>query len=316
MAKAPVKSYPLDQCPLYKLASRKKLAGLFNVSLAELEMLAANKTNYRVFDIHQGEKTRQVEVPKVVLERIHRRLFRLLERLDKPDYLHSGLKGRSYITNAKVHTGVVPLVKLDIKKFYPNVQGDRVARFFTGRLQCSPDVAGLLTNLCTFENHVPTGSPVSQLLSYFAAKPLFDELEQLSRELGVRFTCYVDDLTFSGPAATPAFLWTVKQVVHRHGFRYHKERCFGARDKKLVTGVLLHGDRILIQPSKELKFWRDINALGAAGPADRLTAVVSLIGTATAAGQVESRFLMRLRRLRLEKKLASAQVEALRAMVD
>lgn len=311
MAKTPVKSYALDQCPLYKLASRKKLAGLFNVSLAELETLAANKTNYRVFDIQQGEKMRQVEVPKVVLERIHRRLFRLLERLGKPDYLHSGIKGRSYLTNAKAHIGAGPLVKLDIKKFYPNIQGDRVARFFTSQLQCSPDVAGLLTNLSTFENHVPTGSPVSQLLSYFSAKPLFDELEQLSHDLGVRFTCYVDDLTFSGPAATLAFLWNVKQVVHRHGLKYHKERCFGAGDKKLVTGVLLHGDRTLVQPSKELKLWRDINALGAAEPADRLTAVVSLIGTATAAGQVESRFLLRLSRLRLEKKQALAELNAL-----
>ena len=82
-AKAKAKSYPLDQCPLYKMSSRKKLAEIiFNVSLTALETLGANPANYRVFSIQQGGKERQVEVPKVVLERIHRRLFALLERLD------------------------------------------------------------------------------------------------------------------------------------------------------------------------------------------------------------------------------------------
>jgi hypothetical protein len=171
------KTYALDQCPLYKIASRKRLAqDVFNVDLPFLERLAANERNYRVFTIKQGEKERQVEVPKVVLERIHRRLFSLLERIEKPDYLHSGVRGRSYISNAKVHIGSVPLVKLDLKKFYPSVDGARVSRFFTGTMRCSPDVAGLLTRLCTFENHVPTGSCVSQLLAFYAAKPLFDEL--------------------------------------------------------------------------------------------------------------------------------------------
>ena len=182
-------------------------------------------------------------------------------------------------------------------------------------MQCSPGVAGLLTNLCTFDNHVPTGSPVSQLLAYYAAKPLFDELALLGKDEGVRMTCYVDDLTFSGPTVRPAFLWKVKQVVHRHGFKYHKERCFEANDRKLVTGVMLLGDRTLVQPSKELKFWQDVNALGAAEPAERLTAVISLIGTAIAAGQVEARFLSRLRRLRLEKRKATAEVGALVGMV-
>lgn len=68
------KTYALDQCPLYKLSSRKRLAqDVFNVDLPFLERLAANENNFRVFTIKQGEKDRQVEVPKVVLERIHRR---------------------------------------------------------------------------------------------------------------------------------------------------------------------------------------------------------------------------------------------------
>jgi hypothetical protein len=303
------KTYALDQCPLYKIAGRKRLAqDVFNVDLPFLERLAANEGNFRVFTIRQGEKDRQVEVPKVILERIHRRLFNLLERIEKPEYLHSGVRGRSYISNAKVHIGVVPLAKLDIKKFYPSVDGARVSRFFTGTMLCSPDVAALLTRLCTFENHVPTGSCVSQLLAFYAAKPMFDELHGLAAGAGVRDSCYVDDLTWSGNAATPAFLWAAKQVVRRHGFSYHKDRCFAAGDRKLVTGVMLDGDRIAVLPSKEFIIWRSIHSLGAFAPQDRIAAVNSLIGTAVAAGQIEARFLRRLLRLRQVRAAAIAEV--------
>ena len=306
------KTYALDQCPLYKLSSRKRLAqDVFNVDLLFLEHLAANEGNFRVFKIKQGEKDRQVEVPKVVLERIHRRIFNLLERIEKPDYLHSGVRGRSYITNAKVHVGAVPLVKLDLKKFYPSVDGARVSRFFTNTMLCSPDVAALLTRLCTFENHVPTGSCVSQLLAFFAAKPMLDELHVLAANASLRDSCYVDDLTWSGNGATPAFLWAAKQVVHRHGFKYHKDRCFAARDQKLVTGVMLDGNRIAVLPSKEFELWKSIQALGGFRPQERIMAINSLIGSAVAAGQIEARFLRRLQRL-LQVKAAAIAEEALR----
>jgi hypothetical protein len=303
------KTYALDQCPLYKIASRKRLAqDVFNVDLPFLERLAGNEGNFRVFTIKQGEKTRRVEVPKVVLERIHRRLFNLLERIEKPDYLHSGVRGRSYISNAKVHIGAFPLVKLDLKKFYPSIDGARVSRFFTGIMRCSPDVAALLTRLCTFENHVPTGSCVSQLLAFYAAKPLFDELHALAVGAGVRDSCYVDDLTWSGHGATPAFLWAAKQVVHRHGFAHHKDRCFTVGDRKLVTGVMLDGDRIAVLPSKEFDLWRNIQALGGINAQERILAVDSLIGTAVAAGQIEARFLRRLLRLRQVRAAAVAEI--------
>ncbi len=303
------KTYALNQCPLYKIASRKRLAqDIFNVNLPFLERLAANKNNFRVFKIKQGEKERQVEVPKVVLERIHRRLFNLMERIEKPDYLHSGVRGRSYISNAKVHVGAVPLVKLDLKKFYISVDGARVSRFFTGTMGCSPDVTALLTRLCTFENHVPTGSCVSQLLAFYAAKPMFDELHALAASAGVRDSYYVDDLTWSGHGATPSFLWKAKQVVHRHGFAHHKDRCFSAGERKLVTGVMLDGNRIAVLPSKEFALWADIQALGGIDPKERIVAVNRLIGTAVATSQIEARFLRRLLRLRRVRANAIAEL--------
>lgn len=307
------KAYPLDQCPLFKLASRKRLAQkIFNIELPRLEKLAGNgDANYRVFSVAQGSKSRQVETPKPILERIHRRLFTLLERLEKPDYLHSGVKGRSYITNARVHIGRVPLAKLDIKKFYPSVDSARVFRFFHDVMLCSPDVSALLTKLTTFDGHVPTGSCVSQLLAFYAAKPMFEELHQLSVAHGVRDSVYVDDMTYSGLQATPSFLWNVKQRVHAHGFEYHKDRTYAADAQKLVTGVMIDGEQLAVLPSREHELWRQMLALGSGDIEQRRAAVDSLIGGVVAAGQIEARFLTRLRRLRairttLEQKAATS----------
>lgn len=307
------KTYPLNQCPLYQLKSRKRLAvEVFNIELPLLERLAANSTNYRVFDITQGDKKRQVETPKPILERLHRRLFALLERIEKPDYLHSGVKGRSYLTNAQVHIGLSPLVKLDIKKFYQSVNGARVYRFFNEVLCCSPDVAGVLTKLCIYEDHVPTGSCVSQLLAFFAVRPLFDALHTLAQERGLRFTLYVDDMSFSGVLASSSLLWEAKQLVHANGLRYHKDRCYEATDRKVVTGVMIDGDRLAVQPSKEFEMWRRMRSLGSGDLTERRAAIESLLGSVVAAGQIETRLLSRVRGLRalreavLREELAAA----------
>lgn len=295
----PRKTYPFDQCPLYTIQSRKKLAQVvFNVELTFLERLANNTSNYRIFKIQNGDKERQVEVPKPILERLHRRLFVLLERIEKPAYLQSGVKGRSYITNARLHVGHVPLVKLDVKKFYPSVDSAKVYRFFNETLRCSQDVSGLLTKLTTYDGHVPTGSCMSQLLAFFVAKPMFDELDCLAAKHGLRFSCYVDDMTFSGVLAKPSLLWAAKQVVHAHGFSYHKDHCYTAEQQKLVTGVMVTSDSIAILPSKEYELWRQTQDIGSGDIKQRITAVNSLIGSVVAAGQIETRFLERLKRLR------------------
>lgn len=293
------------------MQSRKKLAKeIFNADLTLLERLADNASNYRVFDIQQGEKTRRVEVPKPILERIHRRLFTLFERIEKPDYLQSGVKGRSYITNARLHVGAVPLVKIDVKMFYPSVDSARVYRLFHETLHCSPDVAGLLKKLTTYDGHVPTGSCVSQLLAFFAAKPMFDELDSLAADHGLRFSCYVDDMTFSGTRATPAFLWAAKQIIHSHRFSYHKDHCYTAEQGKLVTGVFVDADRIAILPSKEHTLWRQTHDLGSGDLEQRLVAVNSLIGSVVAAGQIEARLLVRLKQLRDVKAALEKEAQA------
>lgn len=295
------RSHPLNQSPLYKMKSKRKLASVLLSKVPSLQALANRKENYRSFEVTYAGKKRAVELPRPPLARLHRRVFEMLDCIEKPDYLHSGRKHRSYITNAQVHVGSVPLVKLDIRKFYASVTSAHVFRFFHDVLECSPDVAGLLAKLCMSNGHLPIGSSASQLLAFFSAKPMFDELHQHSLENGVRDSYYVDDLTWSGTNATPRFLWDAKKIVHRHGFKYHGDRVYTAHQRKLVTGVLIVGNRMTVQAKREFDFWKAVHTLDEQEPAARLREINGLIGKAVANSQIDDRFLSRLRRLRARK---------------
>lgn len=67
---------------------------------------------------------------------------------------------------------------------------------FCKKLLTSPDVAKLLSDITTL-NYIPTGSPSSQILAYFAYEEMFINMFNVSQEFNCKMTLYVDDLTFS-----------------------------------------------------------------------------------------------------------------------
>src|SRR3546814_13420549 len=77
-----------------------------------------------------------------------------------PSFLFCPVKGRCYVSNAARHRGNRVVHCLDIKKFFPNTPRVRVIAFFQSIMGCRADVAGILGDLCTFEGHLPTGSPL------------------------------------------------------------------------------------------------------------------------------------------------------------
>jgi len=90
------------------LYSKKKLAEILNLhSPADLIALTRLDAPYRKFDAKNKKNTklRPVQMPCRELYPVHVRIFKLFRRVELPDYLHSGMQGRSYITNAKAHLG-------------------------------------------------------------------------------------------------------------------------------------------------------------------------------------------------------------------
>lgn len=295
-------TYDINQSPLYKLNSRKKLANeILRISIFKMESLASSGDCYEKFDIKQGEKSRRIEIPKPALNKIHKRIFFLLKKINKPDYLHSGIKGRSYITNAKKHATNEPISKIDIQRFFPSISKVMVYNFFRDTMKCSQDISAILAKLCTCDNHVPTGSCISQPIAYYSTLPLFEDISKISKENDVKFTLYVDDMTFSGNKATPAFLWKIKQLIHSFGLKYHKCHFFPEKSNKFVTGVLIRGNSIKARASKHRMIWEMLEELKQS-PEISKKRKHQIIGHMSAAGQIEPRFLEKARLIRENKK--------------
>ena len=65
-------------------------------------------------------------------------------------------------------------------------------------MQCESDVAGLLTRLATYQRHLPTGSPLSPIMAYFAYYDVWEAVAEITRQHGYTLTVYVDDVYPSG----------------------------------------------------------------------------------------------------------------------
>jgi len=240
---------------------------LLGVSIDRLLFLASSANNYREFLLPEDicpftkkvTKERWVQEPKSELRKIHERIQKLLKNVISPDYAHAAIKGRSYSSNATAHKDAHRVATFDIKQFYPSTSKSHVYNFFADQLQCAPDVASLLAAITCFKGStiddpsgLPTGSPLSPILSLYANKPLFDKLNRLALSNGLKFTCYVDDLTFSGDALPLGLTRLVTKALERYGHMLSKSktRIFRGDQSKHVTGVVIRNNKIYVPYSR------------------------------------------------------------------
>lgn len=255
---ATARLYPLRQSPLFRMGSRKRLAILFGMSPRDLELLAdLQPENFKHWELKQSErdrliglpkknKRRKIQQPKVALNAFHKKLALFLGRIEKPDFVFSATKRRSYVENALRHKNDFPCVKVDIREFYQNVRFGAVRRFFREDLECADDIAHLLAILCCNGRTLPTGSPISPVLSYFACRKMFDDIAGLASEHGLIFSLYVDDMVFSGPRASLAFAELVRRKLRNYDFVGHKIVCYRSNDVKVITGVAVSKELVAL----------------------------------------------------------------------
>jgi RNA-directed DNA polymerase len=290
-----LKRYPIRESRLYCLKSKKRLASLLNIELPALRKLISQRDNYRVFSILQGNgKPRIIEEPTSELKQVHSRLFKLLSRIEPPPYLHSGTKGRSYLTNAAAHVGKGKIVKTDISKFYQSTTYHQVFVGWLREFKCSGDVAKLIADLCTYEGHVPTGSSVSMPITFYAHKQTFDQEQRRAENEGNTFSVYVDDLTLAGDRVSLRSLCAVTKTFRGVGLKCHKTRLFQKNSPKLVTGVIVTTDGVCLPHRRHLRIAQGIAALGTtSGRNEREGISRKLLGQINEAASVEPRYKRR-----------------------
>lgn len=256
------------KCYLFGLKSKKKLLELLHIDRKIYCKSSFINSKINPYIIKNGGKERLVEAPDKDIKRIQSTILRYLQQIEVPKYVFSGVKGKCYIDNAKAHANKKYLFKIDISKFFPNTDRNKIYCFYLNKLETSPDVANILTNLTTINldlknqnnktiskvnnfistnniksrNHLITGSPISSIMSYFANVDMFEKIDDLSKCYNIAMTVYVDDVVFTSNKKIPAFFRrSVLKIIKDNGYSISEKKCkwYNKPDIKKITGVIL-----------------------------------------------------------------------------
>jgi len=167
--------------------------------------------------------------------RLQRRLLPYLNELyQAPPCVHGHLSARSIKTNAEAHVGRRFIVNVDLSDFYHSIHFSRIASILSSsRYGIAGPVATAIAQLCCLEGRLPIGAPTSGAISNIVAGPLDSRLLRLAKKHRLRYTRYVDDMTFS--AASSGHLTDALGVDFRGGFVLHGEHHLSDEFKALIA---------------------------------------------------------------------------------
>ena len=248
---------------------------------------------------------RIIERPKPRLKAVQRRLLHeILDEIPAHPAAHGFTRGRSAVTHARAHVGRHAVMRLDLEDFFASVPAGRAYETF--RAAGYPEaVAHMLTGLTTnvvpvaFWSgvsrptdrgliashhrlgrrlafpHLPQGAPTSPALANLAAFGLDRRLSGLAARLGLTYTRYADDLTFSGPPslvrAAPWLGHRVADIAESEGFRINprKSSLVTRAGRQVVCGIVVNErPNVTRREYDELKAILHNAARGAAGRPD------------------------------------------------
>lgn len=315
-------------CPLYGIQSKKMLKYILHIKNGDLlkqDCVVSMISPY----VDRSKKPRLIEPPQAELKTVQKRMKTLLGKIEVPDNVFSGIKDRSYADNARRHLGERSrnLYKIDLTAFFPSISRETVYRFFSEDLCCSPDVSEILTNLTTVDlkklnqknlsevydflaskgvrcyNHLISGAPTSQILSYLVNHKMFDELQALSDKNEVIMTVYVDDVVFSSEHKISAeFRKSVLSLIRKYNYQVSRKKVKGYSRAypKLVTGVIINSEgKATVKNSLRKKIIVEYEYLRN-NPADKESRQ-RLRGLVTAAKQVDKSAYPNIRKFAFEK---------------
>jgi hypothetical protein len=209
---------------------------------------------------------RLISAPKPDLKRAQRWIAqRITEHLPVHGAAHGFVPGRGTRTNAAVHAGAKALVKLDLKDFYPTITfrrvkglmrtagyGEQVATVLALLATESPreelTLHGRTYYVATGPRSLPQGAPTSPTITNALCLRLDCRLAGLAKKLGLRYSRYADDLTFSWHGAGPEknlvgrLLRAVGAIVRDEGFfvNAQKTRVMRQGARQQVTGLVVN----------------------------------------------------------------------------
>lgn len=201
--------------------------------------------NYRIFKIKKGKKERLISSPRIGLKIFQTWIGHHLSRsINFQENICGFIPGKNGILAAAgQHADARWVYSIDLRDFFPSIRSEAIIPELLeiGYPQSSVD---LIIRLCTLQGHLPQGSPASPILSNLAFRKTDEKIINMTKELGVRYTRYADDLVFSGIGDQPNGLSEkVKEILNNDAWEIapEKEENSKAPYRLKVHGLVVNG---------------------------------------------------------------------------
>lgn len=176
-------------------------------------------------------------------------LNRVLRNIQHADYVIGGIKGKSHITNARMHLGKKYKFKTDIKDFFPSIDNKMVYNTLIN-LDFSADVSRILTLLTTYSGSVPQGSPTSTDIANLVFAPIGKTIYEYCKNKNITYTQYIDDLYFSSQEDFKSATKDICKIILNSKFRINNNKTKYKIGVFNITGIITKNNILKPRPNQ------------------------------------------------------------------
>lgn len=188
--------------------------------------------------------TRPINAPINKLKYVQSQLLNnVLYKVKLPEYFFGGLKNKDAVLNARYHQGNKYFFLTDLKDFFPSVHFTSVENALR-KEGFYPDVAKLITRICTKEGAIPQGCPTSSFLASLVVYHSCGDLFEKYKSEGLKVSVYVDDITISSPIDFKDRAILILEELRTRGLKINFKKTHYCTDNPIVTGVQVKNNGI------------------------------------------------------------------------
>ena len=197
----------------------------FNIERGELNYILHNlhRFYYVRSKTTKSGKERIFYTAHGLLLSLHTVLKKTLQHFPVNALAHGWCEGRSTKTAAALHVGKPCVVSIDIADFFPSISHHHVYELFA-RLGCVSDVARVLTQLTTYDKHLPQGLRTSPVIANLVLAPVDRRISSISEKLYFSPSRYGDNINLSGSNKTEQLVKVVQTILAQSGYRTREEK--------------------------------------------------------------------------------------------
>lgn len=250
--------------------SLKHFSLLIGMDLSDVIKIINNRNNHYSYYLIKKKKGgfRRIVAPYKDLKFMQSWIKEnILDKVDTSQQATAFIKGKSILNNAKNHENSNVILNLDLSNFFETITEKRVYGIFCS-LGYTKNLAIEFAKICTAqiseekydsiplekqeyfkeiyqlkESVLVQGAPTSPNLSNLVCRQLDLRLSKLSNKLGVNYSRYADDITFSGNDNNLPSIGILKKIIEDENFKinWNKVGKYKKGQRQIVTGLLIDG---------------------------------------------------------------------------